>query len=97
MLNSRGDWVFLVKDNAVAKLDRLSGSQAESGFCSMPSRRSSCQSYSTSSQQLSSTRSSQLSYTSQEFHHTERVSSTFEFFLHSSVFFDIEIQFLASL
>lgn len=68
------DFFFSVLDNSIAKLDRLSGSQAESGFCSMPSRRSSCQSYSASSQQLSSTRSSQQSYTSQESHHTERVS-----------------------
>ncbi|KAL0275534.1 UNVERIFIED_CONTAM: hypothetical protein PYX00_003356 [Menopon gallinae] len=61
---------FISTENTF-KMDRFSGSQAESGFCSMPSRRSSCQSYSASSQQLSSTRSSQQSYTSQESHHTE--------------------------
>ena len=54
-------------------MDRLSGSQAESGFASLASGRSSFQSYSTSSQQLNSTRSSQQSYTSQESHHTEKV------------------------
>lgn len=60
---------FLVIENSVSRLDRLSGSQVESGF-------SSFQSVSGYSQQRSSTstRSSQISHISQDSsHQTERV------------------------
>ncbi|KAK6641638.1 hypothetical protein RUM44_013353 [Polyplax serrata] len=77
LLNTARDFLSFVpevvpSDNSPHKLDRLSGSHTESGFVSLPSARSSFQSYSTSSQHLNSTRSSQQSYTSQESHHTEK-------------------------